>query len=508
MPPILRNVTRLDSTPVNRTFFTEEGYLRDTPVLTSTGIFEYRNSDGSIRRELRLPEDVFAPESLASYEAKPIIITHDAGLVNKDNVHRFQIGTILTPGMKSGNDVRAEIVIHDTDEMKQSGLKELSLGYNLDLEETSGEWKGMPYDAIQRNIRINHLALVREARAGEQARLNIDSREGTKQKGDASMRKRVIKNTRRADSVLSPEELEKALKMYKEKYANGAKQDADDVEAVNPEEEKIPAEETPEENTDDDEAVVQEEVDNVKENRKARAEAGEPEATEETKALIKDQDDDIGTLIDIIDTLLAERDVNNAKTDADDDPIPEEEEEEVVTDADEEEVLPAEEEEEEVVTDADEEEEIPAEEEEVVTDADEEEEAPEEELTFQKTQKDCKMNADSVDRIVRQRIQIGMLGRKLNMDGLEKMSPMKAKKAIIKKTHPSMRLDGKSATYIDAAFKIVVDDLKNRKGVAYQKKQMFNKDSASVMKRNANSAENARQRMINRARNRKAKEDK
>ena len=217
MPPVLKRVTRLDSTPVTKAMFTDEGYLKDTPILTSTGIFEYSNSDGSIRRELRLPEEVFAPESLESYKGKPVIITHNAGLVTKDNVHDNMIGTILSEGFKSGNDVKAEIIIHDTDEMKESGLKELSLGYNLDLDEEPGEWNGQHYDAIQRNIRINHLALVREARAGEQARLNIDGRDSNP-KGGNEMARKVTKTTH-ADSVLSSEELKKALEEYKARRA-------------------------------------------------------------------------------------------------------------------------------------------------------------------------------------------------------------------------------------------------------------------------------------------------
>lgn len=40
------------------------------------------------RKELRLPENVFDPASLASYEGKPIIITHDAGEVDKSNVQQ------------------------------------------------------------------------------------------------------------------------------------------------------------------------------------------------------------------------------------------------------------------------------------------------------------------------------------------------------------------------------------------------------------------------------------
>ena len=179
----LNRVIRLDSLPLGQTMFTQEGYLLDRPILTSTGIFEYANPDGSVRRELRLPEEVFDPESLRSYKGKPIIVTHDAGLIDKNNVEDEQIGTILSEGYQSGNDVRAEIVIHDTDTMKESGLKELSLGYNLDLDETPGEWEGEHYDAVQRNIRINHLALVREARAGEQARLNIDGRDNKILKG-------------------------------------------------------------------------------------------------------------------------------------------------------------------------------------------------------------------------------------------------------------------------------------------------------------------------------------
>ena len=67
MTPKLTRVVRLDSVPLDKAYYTDEGYLADRPVLTSTGIFEYTNPDGSIRRELRLPEEVFRPESLKSY---------------------------------------------------------------------------------------------------------------------------------------------------------------------------------------------------------------------------------------------------------------------------------------------------------------------------------------------------------------------------------------------------------------------------------------------------------
>lgn len=130
--PVLAHVTRLDSIPLNQTYYTAEGYLVDRPIVTSTGIFEYTEADGSVRRELRLPEDVFDPESLKSYRGKPIIITHEAGLITKENVGDEEIGTIMSEGYRSGEDVRAEIIIHDTKKMKSAGLKELDIPINTE----------------------------------------------------------------------------------------------------------------------------------------------------------------------------------------------------------------------------------------------------------------------------------------------------------------------------------------------------------------------------------------
>lgn len=487
MAPKLTRVMRLDSTPVTKAIFTDEGYLKDRPILTSTGIFEYVNEDGSIRRELRLPEEVFAPESLASYKGKPIIVTHDAGLVTKDNVHEEQIGTILTEGYRSGDDVRAEIVIHDTDEMKKSGLKELSLGYNLDLEETAGEWKGQPYDAIQRNIRINHLALVSEARAGDQARLNIDSREKTL-KGGKRMSK-TKRNAKRNDGVLSPEELKKAIEEYKARRAEQtAVADSDDENATKPETEpatvKVADSDEPVAPVDED-ATVEEKVAAVKENRDRRDEEGEPEDIEGAKEVIAQQDCDMNILFDIIDTLLAEKEFDEAEEpvaegNEDEDEVQEENETGLSEDGEEDEEG---ENDEEIALDEDDDA-VPSKDSDEVPAAD-------------------KMNADSVDKMIRTRIKLGMIGKLINLDGLENMSVMKAKKAVIHEVRPSMRLDGKSAAFINAAFECACDDINKstRKGTDYQKKQMFNKDSRQADAQDKTSAMAARQRMIDRRQN-------
>lgn len=494
MTPKLCSVIRLDSLPLNQTSFTNEGYLLDRPILTTTGIFEYLNPDGSVRRELRLPEDVFDPESLKSYKGRPIIITHDAGLVTKDNVRDNQIGTILTEGYRSGDDVRAEIIIHDTDGMKRAGLKELSLGYNLELDETPGEWNGQHYDAIQRNIRINHLALVREARAGEQARLNIDGREPDKAlKGGKVMSKTKKPNAQRTDGTLTPEEFAKAIEQYQARRAQriAEKQvDSEEKPVVEPvaepvvkdEEEKV-SEPVVDSVCKDGEETVEEQIQMVKDRRDRRDEEGDPADVEAAQGMIAQQDEDISILFDIIDTLLAEKDFQKADSDPAADPASAEPPVVVEDEDDKEPVIGV------SVGNADEETDpVPA------TNAAEEEKPT--------------MNADSMDAIIRERIQLGILGRKLNLDGLEYMKANDARKAIVQAVRPGLRLDGKSAAYVKAAFDLAVEDMEAHtvKDTNYQKRQMFNGDGRSTVE-NSSSSEVHRQRMIERQMN-KNKEDK
>ena len=42
--PKTKQVQRLDSIPLDQTYFTEEGYLVDHPIVTSVGIFVYHLS--------------------------------------------------------------------------------------------------------------------------------------------------------------------------------------------------------------------------------------------------------------------------------------------------------------------------------------------------------------------------------------------------------------------------------------------------------------------------------
>lgn len=151
----------------------EHGFIRDTPVLTRTGVFVYWLPDGSQRREYRPPDEVFKADSLAAFKGIPITDEHH-GKILGDNARNLVIGSVLSSGRQDGKDLLADIVIHNTQAI-DAGKKELSVGYEVELELKSGITEdGEPYDAIQRNIKPNHLAIVSKGRAGN-ARLNLDA---------------------------------------------------------------------------------------------------------------------------------------------------------------------------------------------------------------------------------------------------------------------------------------------------------------------------------------------
>lgn len=173
---------RMDSYIVGEAVKDSDGFLRDSPIVARTGIYTYLNPDKTIRREYRPPEEVFSIDSLATFRGKPITVGHpSAGKVTPETAKKLSIGSILSEGYpkelgEGRKYVGCDIVLFAPQEIGDA--RELSLGYRCDVEETPGVTaNGEPYDAIQRNIRINHLAVVKKARAGMKARLNCDGDE-------------------------------------------------------------------------------------------------------------------------------------------------------------------------------------------------------------------------------------------------------------------------------------------------------------------------------------------
>lgn len=156
---------------------TAEGFLKGIARVTRTGVFTYRNADGTLRRELRHPDEVFSRASLDSMKMIPITNLHPTDkLVNADTAKQLSIGMTGENVIPDGRFVMVPIAITTTDGVAaiEGGRQELSLGYETELEETPGTYDGEGYDFIQRKIGYNHLAIVDRGRAGADVRLNMD----------------------------------------------------------------------------------------------------------------------------------------------------------------------------------------------------------------------------------------------------------------------------------------------------------------------------------------------
>lgn len=153
--------------------------VKDNPI-SKEGIFPYSGAQigapeaDRIYRVYRPGDELADEEALASFRLLPIIDDHtmlgegfkpagDAGVsgVIGENV-RFERGRLLA-NLKIYDGALAQKI--------KSGKTELSCGYRCVYDFTPGFWNGQQYDAVQRQIRGNHLALVDEGRMGPDVRV-------------------------------------------------------------------------------------------------------------------------------------------------------------------------------------------------------------------------------------------------------------------------------------------------------------------------------------------------
>jgi len=171
-------VFRYDFAPITGSETTDEGYLRVWCRAARSGTQLYRKPDGSQIREYRPPEEVSKPESLSTFGMKPVTWTHPPKLLDSTNASEYQKGFSGSQVRYSDGFVEVALMVTDNDtikRIKQNQAKEVSAGYKVDFDPTPGITKdGEEYSGIQRNIRVNHIAIVPRGRAGPEVRLLLD----------------------------------------------------------------------------------------------------------------------------------------------------------------------------------------------------------------------------------------------------------------------------------------------------------------------------------------------
>jgi hypothetical protein len=162
---------------------TQVGGLRVPARVTRTGVLIYKNPrTGAVRRELRLPEEVFHADSLASLSGATVTdLAHHKGLLG---VHDWKDATLghAEAVRRDGKYVEVDLVINEPAaiaDIENRRLHDISCGYACKLDATPGVYEGEPYDVIQRRIRYNHVAVLPKGkgRAGTDVALRLDAKD-------------------------------------------------------------------------------------------------------------------------------------------------------------------------------------------------------------------------------------------------------------------------------------------------------------------------------------------
>ena len=172
-------VSRYDYGQVTKSEVTDEGYLKVWCKAARVGTQLYTRGDGTQVREYRPEDEVSNPDSLASFGMKAVTLNHPKVLLDSKTTKLHQVGHAGSHVRFSDGFVEVALVITDQDAIdavQRGDAQEVSAGYRVDYDPTPGVTpKGESYDGIQRNIRVNHIAVVSKGRAGREARLLLDS---------------------------------------------------------------------------------------------------------------------------------------------------------------------------------------------------------------------------------------------------------------------------------------------------------------------------------------------
>ena len=184
-----------------------EFWLIEENPLTKVGVFPYLGSQISDKLEpdkiyqvLRPAEEIQSQETINSFKLLPIVDDHTM-LGTGDGMMPAEekgIHGVIGENVKA----KADMVVGDLKiysetlkDLIENGKKDLSMGYFCDYDLTPGTYKGQHYDAIQRNIRGNHVALVDEGRMGKDVCVmdeDLESPAPIEQAGDEDIDKRAI----------------------------------------------------------------------------------------------------------------------------------------------------------------------------------------------------------------------------------------------------------------------------------------------------------------------------
>lgn len=224
---------------------------------------ELKGDANGIVKVQRDESEVFRPQTIASFNGKPVTIQHPDDFVNPKNWSELAKGVVQNARRGEGdqkNDLLADLLITDDEAIKliKKGLRQVSCGYDAEYEQIS-DGQGR-----QTNIIGNHVALVEEGRAGPDYAIKDHKLKGEKMSMKEKMKKLLAKFSDEAEKIAKDEEPkfeEKKDEEKKDAYDDLVKMCGDLSEKLeafskskdeDPEKEEKKDEEKPEEKKDEE----------------------------------------------------------------------------------------------------------------------------------------------------------------------------------------------------------------------------------------------------------------
>lgn len=152
--------------------------IKDNPI-TKAGVFPYLGKQINPSLEPDKIYQVYRPQeeikkAADTFKLVPLVDNHTMLGPNFTPAEQKGVHGVLGENIKEKNGtLYADLKIFSEQLKKEieEGKKELSLGYFCEYDLTPGQYNGMHYDAVQRQLQGNHIALVNKGRMGHTVRV-------------------------------------------------------------------------------------------------------------------------------------------------------------------------------------------------------------------------------------------------------------------------------------------------------------------------------------------------
>ena len=201
--------------------YDENGYLHvNTSNITKEQVVPYVGDTIPGWQELGLQPkaiyQIYRPadeieKAVDTFNGLPLSLDHwemDAANMPKDKI----VGSLGTDAAFDAPYLTNSLTVTDADAIKRinSGeFRDLSAGYLCDVEMIDGMFEGKHYDGRMKNIRGNHVALVREGRAGHDVRVADSALKGGENMGENAWKTLFFDLTKALEGGDTVEEIKK-----------------------------------------------------------------------------------------------------------------------------------------------------------------------------------------------------------------------------------------------------------------------------------------------------------